>query len=335
MRSFTLVVGLLLVACSAENIAGDGIWEAPSSGTDGGTVAACQRPLPWPRNACAAEPNIDKMSCPGASLVAGDEDEPPVQELRQKQGTRLGGPMPAWVSTGYNSDGVSLDMYVGRLRYRYRASEPWLEDTQLIGVPIFVHSDNPQIDFRLIIDELEKVGPQNGENLRSFHKYKMRYQAIDNISKLESQWLDLCPQKDWGNQNQAVALPGLATTRHEKWGLGGFYCLGGVAAKCMSWGYINDDVQYDLLGQHAAVYDTCVAMAMADYCGTNFSNTIDGTVISIYDLLELRSTIEPYTFLHHPPPRVVTDPVEALWSVKLSYYPDPNTPVGYSRDPSV
>jgi hypothetical protein len=54
-------------------------------------------------------------------------------------------------------------------------------------------------------------------------------------------------------------------------------CLGGARAKCVRFGYrpwIADD---------AAVYNACVRMVRADYCGDGVGTTRDGMAIDLYD----------------------------------------------------
>jgi hypothetical protein len=55
-----------------------------------------------------------------------------------------------------------------------------------------------------------------------------------------------------------------------------FSCMRGVIAKCLTWGYGPWDVG-------PAMHQACTRMARADYCGTGFSYTKDGTAIDVAD----------------------------------------------------
>jgi hypothetical protein len=52
-----------------------------------------------------------------------------------------------------------------------------------------------------------------------------------------------------------------------------FACNGAVAVKCLNW-------TYEPWGD---AHQACTRMASADYCGDGTSNTIGGTLISLYD----------------------------------------------------
>ncbi|QRN97403.1 hypothetical protein JRI60_52150 [Archangium violaceum] len=72
-----------------------------------------------------------------------------------------------------------------------------------------------------------------------------------------------------------------------------WYAKGGVAAKCVDWGYppwLNKDAlpgngvyPATTLDEALRYHVSCVAMASADYCGEARSNTVDGTPIVMFN----------------------------------------------------
>ena len=61
-----------------------------------------------------------------------------------------------------------------------------------------------------------------------------------------------------------------------------YSCASGVIAKCVTWGYAPWLVGPDV---HAA----CTRLARADYCGDGTPWTLDGTLISVYDTLGVKT----------------------------------------------
>ena len=61
-------------------------------------------------------------------------------------------------------------------------------------------------------------------------------------------------------------------------------CSSGVIAKCMTWGYSP----YAEHTNAAALFNACLRMARADYCGNGKGYTRNGTLINIYDNLGIQ-----------------------------------------------
>jgi hypothetical protein len=78
-----------------------------------------------------------------------------------------------------------------------------------------------------------------------------------------------------GSWDERGALrPGQAVT---------FACDSGVIAKCARWGYVPERVGSEL-------HETCTRLARADYCGDGESHTLDGTLINVYDRLQIQQS---------------------------------------------
>lgn len=84
---------------------------------------------------------------------------------------------------------------------------------------------------------------------------------------------------------------------------GGILEKGGVTAKCIDWGYPPWDVDKTVIiqgvetpyaGYHALnFHQTCVRMAMADYCAEGAPNTLDGTPMAFADINEVLASHSP------------------------------------------
>ncbi|WP_146210154.1 ADYC domain-containing protein [Vitiosangium sp. GDMCC 1.1324] len=105
---------------------------------------------------------------------------------------------------------------------------------------------------------------------------------------------DVCPG---GTNGWALALPGgwNQGQNHSRTTVFSFACLpiqnsdgtytgGGVAAKCVDWGYSPWNTGKFSSDLEASSYHTaCVTMATADYCGEGKTNTVNGTPIIMFD----------------------------------------------------
>lgn len=87
-----------------------------------------------------------------------------------------------------------------------------------------------------------------------------------------------------------------------------FACLNSAAAKCRLWGYElkPDTYGYGYVKKSLWAVNACTRMVMADYCGSGFSYTIDGTEIDFADNQRVNSV---YYYGHD---RAGQKP-EALW----------------------
>ena len=102
-----------------------------------------------------------------------------------------------------------------------------------------------------------------------------------------SQWQNLC-HPDREGKAQAIPLSGQWDERgnHVDNDQITFACTNGVLAKCVRWGYkpwktVNRESLRDY-------HQACTRMARADYCGNGNSHTQDGTLIDIYDRLNIQ-----------------------------------------------
>lgn len=111
-------------------------------------------------------------------------------------------------------------------------------------------------------------------------------------------WQPLCTDATLGNQ--AILFPGtwnLTTVKHQAdANLFTVGCRGATFAKCEELGYKGDSLIDTYL-------ETCIRALRADYCGDGVSHTIDGTLINIYDKLNIQ-----------------TDTV--AWSIESNWTPD-------------
>ncbi|MBC8073944.1 MAG: pentapeptide repeat-containing protein, partial [Deltaproteobacteria bacterium] len=60
-----------------------------------------------------------------------------------------------------------------------------------------------------------------------------------------------------------------------------FSCSNGALAKCVDWGYAPDAVGAD-------AHQSCTRMVRADYCGDGQAHTADGTLIDVFDTLDVQ-----------------------------------------------
>ncbi|WP_257461929.1 ADYC domain-containing protein [Archangium lipolyticum] len=108
-----------------------------------------------------------------------------------------------------------------------------------------------------------------------------------------------------------------------------WYAKGGVAAKCVDWGYppwLNKDAlpgngvyPATTLDQALRYHVSCVAMASADYCGEARSNTVDGTPIVMFNTQNVQNGKDG---MGNPTPYVAAGPFgsggkflfEAAWA---------------------
>ena len=104
-------------------------------------------------------------------------------------------------------------------------------------------------------------------------------------------WAPLCGVDSSNVPVLAVAVAGV-------WGTSGTYaasssnftfaCRAKTIAKCVELGYKTTKGYADQLA-------SCVRLLRADYCGTGVSNTIDGTLLNLYDNVGVQLDTEPWS----------------------------------------
>jgi hypothetical protein len=96
-------------------------------------------------------------------------------------------------------------------------------------------------------------------------------------------WVDACEADREGN-HEGFPVPGRwVDGRYRRDGAHfALTCTGGAQAKCLRWGYKPWARAQD--GKDMAeLYEACVHMVRADYCGDGKATTREGTAIDIYD----------------------------------------------------
>jgi hypothetical protein len=122
---------------------------------------------------------------------------------------------------------------------------------------------------------------------------------------------NICEPDPWGGR--------FATPVYGSWDVTGarvdsptqimFGCTSGVIAKCVRWGY---KPWKSVSGRSLADYhQACTRLARADYCGDGVSHTQDGTLIDLYDDLQIQRRA-PFDLLS---PLVF----DAAWSTRGAY----------------
>lgn len=109
------------------------------------------------------------------------------------------------------------------------------------------------------------------------------------LDTADSKWKNLCdpdPEKiakaiplsgSWDETGAYIESSNLIT----------FGCTSGVLAKCVRFGYKPwKNIQGKSL---RAFYQACTRMVRADYCGNGKSHTREGTLINIYDVLDIQT----------------------------------------------
>ncbi len=256
-----------------------------------------------------------------------------------QQGTRLHGTAlklfertTLTMTNATTAQGVVLQKVVLD-RGQLKSGVPALQGAQMVGVRFSATVQNAPVILQI-------VGAQPHRNVYSdpnapegLSATVWEYQVQWNSPKLGSG--ELCPEG-----GAALALPGIwngAIYSHSTTAFS-FACLpqrtingsvvkGGVAAKCVDWGYApwqSEDprldktalslTEGDALRHHLA----CTAMATADFCGEARPNTLSGTPLTMFHRDNVQT--EPVTKKPPPPPAVSGGPVgqdfyfEAAWA---------------------
>ncbi|PTL77060.1 hypothetical protein DAT35_46285 [Vitiosangium sp. GDMCC 1.1324] len=191
-----------------------------------------------------------------------------------------------------------------------RLDSAWIEDGQLVGVQRgekLAGEKFADVSFSATVQ-----GQLVTFSITQARKHKNVYSGVESSTVWEYQVM-------WGTETEkgmlcpegapALALPGLwsqksaalfynnrdwfsfacVPIRRDDGRSAPVYFFGGVAAKCVDWGYapwVNRDSMPgpDLTVEEAFSYHAaCTAMASADYCGQVAPNTVDGTAIVMFN----------------------------------------------------
>ena len=117
----------------------------------------------------------------------------------------------------------------------------------------------------------------------------MVWYRIEFWNAATEEWENPCATTAKNPMPRALAVQGVWDAqgkRQEAPGRFTFACEEGVIAKCIDWGYKPWQTKG---GQSLEDYhQACTRMARADYCGTGLSHTTAGTVIDVYDTVQVQ-----------------------------------------------
>ncbi|GMV31139.1 MAG: hypothetical protein AMXMBFR59_32640 [Rhodanobacteraceae bacterium] len=151
----------------------------------------------------------------------------------------------------------------------YRADGRVLRSAELIGAELDIGGGR-----QLRIDAV-RPDPADANGHILLHRFSQRVG--------DGGWADACGA-DREGRREGFPVPGRwvdGRYRHEATHFA-LTCTGGAQAKCVRWGYRPWDRAAD--GSALAdLYEACVHMVRADYCGDGTATTRDGMVIDIYD----------------------------------------------------
>ena len=254
----------------------------------------------------------------------------------EQQGTRLHGttlelfertPIPLTNATLGETKLQNVVIDRGQLK----SGVPELKGTQFSGVHFTTMVENEPVTFYIVEARQHRnvyvVAPDSPKSLSTT---VWEYQVTWESPKLGSG--ELCPS-GW-----ALALPGRWNGELYSYDTSffSFACVpqrlqddsvekGGVAAKCVDWGYppwVNEDPRLDdtslslTTGDAVRHHLACTAMATADFCGEARPNTLEGTPITMFHLGNVQTEV-----IDDSPPVVAGGPVrqgfyfEAAWAV--------------------
>ncbi|WNG14973.1 ADYC domain-containing protein [Cystobacter fuscus] len=117
----------------------------------------------------------------------------------------------------------------------------------------------------------------------------MTWYWIEAWNPVAQVWENPCLAIEDKKKPRALAVNGVwdgSGARLEKEGQLTLACEKGVIAKCIDWGYKPWAVEQ---GQSlASLHQACTRMARADYCGNGTPHTTEGTIIDLYDVMNLK-----------------------------------------------
>jgi hypothetical protein len=141
-----------------------------------------------------------------------------------------------------------------------------------------VNEQGRKINFQIKDVELDPKDPA-----KETYLYTIFY-----LDKADSKWKNLC-SPDAENVAKAIPLSGSwdETGAYIESNLVTFSCTSGVLGKCVRFGYKpwKKEQGKSLRDFHQA----CTRMVRADYCGNGKGHTREGTLIDIYDVLNIQT----------------------------------------------
>ena len=122
---------------------------------------------------------------------------------------------------------------------------------------------------------IDAVRPDPGDSRVLLHRFSQR--------RDDGPWVEACEADREGN-HEGFPVPGRwVDGRYRPDGAHfALTCTGGAHGKCVRWGYRPWDRAPDGAGM-ADLYEACVRMVRADYCGDGTATTREGMAIDIYD----------------------------------------------------
>ncbi len=130
----------------------------------------------------------------------------------------------------------------------------------------------------------------------------------------------LCGMAADGKPVEALPLAGTWNPRMD-WSPEGltFACTNGVLAKCIRWGYAPWARRPGV--DMRALYQTCLRMARADYCGDGVPHTEEGTPINLWDIAGIQNPdkIDGMTFEAAWGPNGAVAIARTRWPQDLAY----------------
>lgn len=151
----------------------------------------------------------------------------------------------------------------------YRADGRVLRSADLVGAELDLGGGN-----QLRIDAV-RPDPADTSGRVLLHRFSQRQGG--------GSWIEAC-QADREGAQEGFPVPGRwVDGRYRRDGAHfALTCTGGAQAKCVRWGYRPWDRAPDGTDM-AAMYEACVHMVRADYCGDGTATTREGMAIDIYD----------------------------------------------------
>jgi hypothetical protein len=151
----------------------------------------------------------------------------------------------------------------------YRSDGRVLRSADLVGAQLDLGNGN-----QLRIDGV-RADPEDASGQTLLHRFSQR--AGDGP------WVEACEADRQGN-HEGFPVPGRWVDGRYQLESSHFAmsCTGGAQAKCVRWGYKPWAKAPDGTAM-TQMYEACVHMVRADYCGDGTATTKEGTAIDVYD----------------------------------------------------
>jgi hypothetical protein len=151
----------------------------------------------------------------------------------------------------------------------YRLDGRVLRSAELVGAELDLGGGR-----QLRIDAVRR-DPTDASGSVLLHQFSQRERG--------GEWVQAC-EADGEGQHEGFPVPGRWENGRYRAERGHFAltCTAGAQAKCVRWGYRPWAPAPDGTPM-AGMYESCVHMVRADYCGDGTATTRDGTAIDLYD----------------------------------------------------